>query len=141
MRVNKDGKVRLEKGEIRVGNFFVRDEGDNGYISAIDLNSCFKIRIQKRMPLGIWLGNIVETGEAGHSTIKTWVAVMWSLLSVVPDDQFVKELMTSTNDALNRHPDWYGFDPNGNDDEAANEVREMVEFEQAAKEIEGDEGK
>ena len=135
MRVNKDGKVRLEKGEIRVGNFFVRDEGDNGHISVTDLNSCFKIRIIKRMPLGIWLGNIMQMGEAGHGTIKTWVAVMWSLLSVVPDDGFVQEIIKSTEDALKRHPDWYGFDPDGDDDEATEEMREMAGFEEEVRKL------
>jgi len=135
MRVNKDGKVRLEKGETRIGNFFVRDEGDNGYVSVTDLNSCFKIRIIKRMPLGIWLGNIMQMGEAGHGTIKTWVAVMWSLLSVVPDDGFVQEIIKSTEDALKRHPDWYGFDPDGDDDEATEEMREMAGFEEEVRKL------
>jgi len=140
MRVNKDGKVRLEKGETRIGNFFVRDEGDNGYVSVTDLNSCYKIRLLKRMPLGIWITNLLELGDEGKNSIKTWIAVMWSLLSVVPDDGFVQELIKSTEDALKRHPDWYGFNPDADDAEAAREVQEMAEFEEEVKKL-AEEGK
>ena len=47
-------------------------------------------------------------------------------------------LVDQTHAAINRHPDWYGY--NKTDDEAANaeaaqEVKEMAEFEKAAAEM------
>lgn len=141
MKTTKDGKVKLEKGEIRVGNFFFRDEGENEHIKVTDLNSCFTIRVLKRMPLGIWLDNMIDlsrTDVKGSDTLKTWVSVMWSLLSVVPDDDFVKEIIKSTEDALNRHPDWYGYDKNADDDEALQEVKEMKEFEDAIRNLDNE---
>lgn len=141
MKTTKDGKVKLEKGEVRVGNFFFRDEGENEHIRVTDLNSCFTIRVLKRMPLGIWLDNMMDlsrTDVKGSETLKTWAAVMWSLLAVVPDDQFVKELIKSTEDALNRHPDWYGYDKDADDDEAIQDVKEMKEFEEEIRNLEAD---
>lgn len=128
MKTTKDGKIKLEKGEVRIGNFFFRDEGENEHIRVTDLNSCFTIRVLKRMPLGIWLDNMIDLSKVdvnGGNTLKTWAAVMWSLLSVVPDDEFVKEIIRSTEDALNRHPEWYGYDKNGDDEEAIQDMKEM----------------
>lgn len=139
MKTTKEGKIKLEKGEVRVGNFFFRDEGENEHIRVTDLNTCFTIRILKRMPLGIWLDNMMDlsrTDAKGVETLKTWAAVMWSLLAVVPDDQFVLELVKSTDDSLNRHPDWYGYDKDANDDEAIQEVKEMKEFEEEIRRLE-----
>ena len=141
MKVTKEGNVKLEKGEVRVGNFFFRDEGENEHIRVTDLNSCFTIRVLKRMPLGIWLDNMMDlsrTDVKGSETLKTWAAVMWSLLAVVPVDQFVKELIKSTEDALNRHPDWYGYDKDADDDEAIQDVKEMKEFEEEIRNLEAD---
>lgn len=139
MKTTKEGKIKLEKGEMRVGNFFIRDEGENEHIRVTDLNSCFTVRVLKRMPLGIWLDNMMDlarTNAKGSETLKTWAAVMWSLLSVVPDDDFARELVKSTEDALNRHPEWYGYDKDANDEEAIQEVKEMKEFEEEIRRLE-----
>lgn len=144
MKVTKNGNVKLEKGEVRIGNFFVRDEGENEHIRLTDLNSCFTIRVDKKMPLGIWLDNILKMGERGHESIKTFIAVMWSLLSVAPDQEFVEDVLGVSDRALRRHPDWYGYNPDESDeanDAAAQEVREMKEFEEDLKNIPDGEGK
>jgi len=125
MKISKTGKISLEKGEVRVGNFFFRDEGDNEHISVTDLHGCYKVRVLRRMPLGAWLSNIMAMGSEGEVTLKTWVAVMWSLLAVIPDDRFVHELVRSADDALRRHPDWYGYDPDADDAQAAREAEDM----------------
>ena len=141
MKVSKNNKIKLEKGEMRVGNFFFRDEGENEHIRVTDLNSCFTIRVLKRMPLGIWLDNMIDLSKVdvnGGNSLKTWAAVMWSLLSVVPDDEFVRVLIKSTEEALNRHPDWYGYDKDADDDEAIRDVKEMKEFEEEIRNLEAD---
>lgn len=128
MRVRKNGKVVLDRGEVRVGNFFARDEG-NGRVSLTDVNGCFKVRVWKGMPLGSWLGGIIGMGDAGLVTIKTYVAAMWSLLSVVPDDEFIGDVVRCADDALHRHPDWYGVGAEvsgevGHDDEISGDEGE-----------------
>ncbi len=133
MKATKDGKVKLEKGEIRIGNFFIRDEGDNEHIKATDLNSCFMIRVDKRMPLGIWLDNMLKMGADAHETLKTWCGAMWAVLSVAPEQEYVVSLVEAADANLKRHPEWYGYDPTDDDaanEEAAREVREIGEFEE-----------
>ncbi len=139
MKVTKKGNIRLEKGEIRVGNFFFRDEGENEHIRVVDLNSCFTLRVYKRMPLGIWLDNMLgmaRTDGKAVDTLKTWVAVMWSLLSVAPDDGFVEDAVRMSQAALERHPDWYGVKAEATDEDdaaAVSEVEGMNEFESELK--------
>lgn len=136
MKVTKEGKVKLEAGEIRIGNYFIKREKE--HIKIQDLNAVFSLRLSVRMPIGVWLKSILEKGAEGENTIKTYVAVMWSLISVVPDDELIQALLTNTQDALNRHPDWYGFKPNPTEEEqveAEQEGKEIAEFEQSLKEM------
>lgn len=138
MKVTKNGNIKLEKGEVRIGNFFVRDEGENEHIRLTDLNSCFTIRVSKKMPLGIWLDNILGMGDAGHESIRTYIAVMWSLLSVAPDQDFVKDVLNVSEMALRRHPEWYGYQMDDDDaanEDAAQEVKELKEFEEEIKNL------
>ena len=131
MKLKKNGGVRLESGEVRVGNFFARDEGYNGHVSLTDVRGCFKIRILKKMRLGAWLEGVIKLGDAGHVTIQTYVATMWSLLAVIPDDGLIKDILKAADDALHRHPDWYGVKPDADSAE--------IPREDAEKEV-GDEG-
>lgn len=139
MKVTKEGKVRLEKGEVRLGNFFIRDEGEDKPIKVVDLNGCFSIRVSKRMPLGIWLTNIMEMGEKGHETLRTWIATMWAVLSMVPDQEFVEGLVKTADACLERHPDWYGGrkgEATEEEDAAAlEEVKNLNEFEEDVRKI------
>lgn len=142
MKTTKDGKVKLEKGEVRVGNFFVRDEGDTEYIKVTDLNSCFTMRIAKRMPLGIWMENMLDMSRADGralDTLKTWCSAMWAVLSVAPDQEYVVSLVDAADANLKRHPDWYGYnltDEDAPNDDAAREVKEMKQFEEEVRNIE-----
>lgn len=128
----------MERGEIRIGNFFIKDEGSAEHYKVQDLNSVFVVRVWKRIPLGIWLTNILSAKEKGHETIKAWVSVLWSMLSVVPDQEFIEGIMNETKACLDRHPDWYGVKKEASEEEhakAVEDVKEMKEFEMEVKEL------
>lgn len=138
MKVRKNGTVKLESGEVRIGNFFVKDEGT--HIRLQDLNSVFSHRVDKRMPVGIWLANMLEQkSEPGHiESIRTYIAATWSLFSVVPDNDFITEVIRVADECMNRHPDWYGIKADATpeeDAEAIREVREMKQFEEDVKKV------
>lgn len=137
MKLTKQGKIRLEKGEIRIGNFFVRDEGDNEHIRLSDLNSCFTLRVWKRMPVGIWLDNMLKSCDGGKDSLKTYIAMMWSVMAVAPDNEFVTDMLKCAESALKRHPDWYGSKDDATqeeDKEAQEEVDGMMSLEEQVKE-------
>ena len=106
MRLKKDGSYKCESGEVRIGNFFLKVEAE--HVKVQDLNKCFTLRVLKRTPIGSWLKCLVAAGEKGADTIKAYVAVLWSVLSVVPDDEYLQTLVYAAKDGLGRHPEIYG---------------------------------
>jgi len=136
---SKTGKVKLEPDEIRVGNFFVKRE--DSHIKVQDLNGVFSFRANRRMAIGIWLENMwdaARTDENAVNTLKTYIATMWSVYSVVPDNDYVKDALEMAHAALDRHPDWYGIKKDATseeDAEALKEVQEMKQFEEEVKNL------
>ena len=135
----KTGRVKLEAGEIRIGNFFFKDEApgdDFGHIKVSDLNSTITHRVMKRMPVGIWMlhhiGKVKEGSGDSEATLQTFVAVMWSVFSVVPDDAFIQDMIDATKENFERHPEWYGGKPalaKRDDEGDLAAVRDMKAFE------------
>lgn len=136
MKVTKSGKLKLDAKDIRVGNFvFTLEEG---HVKVQDINSVYVLRIGRRMPLGVWVENILGMGEKGHDTLHTWVATMWSVLSPAPDNDYITGLLKAADEALHRHPEWYGIKADATDEEdaeALREVKEMTEFEEQVRDL------
>lgn len=118
----KNGRIKLEKGDIRVGNFVLSVEDQ--HIKVQDLNKFFTLRINKRMPVGIWLDSLIKRGDEGRDSIKTYISVLWSVLSVVPDNEYMQDLIKAAQEGLARHPDWYGKKDDGNGQETADDREE-----------------
>lgn len=140
MKVTKKGIVKLEKDEVRVGNFFVKREDDHMKIA--DLNDVFSFRANRRMAIGIWLENTwyraMMGEEVGVDNLKTYIATMWSVFSVAPDDAYIQDALTMAQNALGRHPEWYGIKAEATDEEhkqASDDVKGMKEFEEAIKNL------
>lgn len=133
---SKTGKVKLEPDEIRVGNFFVKRE--ESHIKIQDLNGVFSFRANRRMPIGIWLENLCDaarTDEGAVNTLKTYIATMWSVYSVVPDNDYVKDALEMAHAALERHPDWYGIKKDATPEEDADALKEVQEMKQFEEEV------
>ena len=130
MKISKDGKIKLEKGEIRVGNFFAKRE--SGHIRLTDIHGVFSVRFSTRIPAGAWLDALMKLGKERGDSLKAYVATLWSALSVVPDQAFLDSLFRAVKDCLERHRDWYGA-AEGDDAEDAKALAQVEEF-MAAKE-------
>lgn len=136
----QNGRAKLERGEIRVNNFFFKREA--GHIKIADLNEIFTHRVSVRVPVGIWLNNIYEKARKGEETAKktlgVYASVLWAASSVAPDDEWCDAMMIVTEDAMKRHPEWYGGKAKATPEEdakALDEVKEMAEFEQEVKDL------
>lgn len=109
----KDGRVKLDALEIRVGKFFVKRE--EAHMKSTDMNRVFSFRVGLRMPLGAWMERIwllasKKDGKA-LNTLNVYLSTMWTLFSVAPDDEFMQDAIRAADSALKRHPDWYGIKP------------------------------
>ena len=136
MKKTNSGEVRLAQNERRIGNYFIKDYEKS--ISLSDLGGVMMFRVSKSMPIGIWLHNLYERNdEAAIGSIHAYVATFWSVLSVVPDDQYLQVLLGGAKDCLERHKDWYGI-KDADDSEDAHvieEERELAEFVEKVKEV------
>lgn len=110
----KNGEAKCEKSEIRVGNFFVKVESQ--HIKIQDLAKCFTLRYSVRVPVGMWLFHLLGMGEEGLDSLKTYIAVLWSMFSVIPDAEYVQDIIAAANGGLERHPEWYGNGSDGDGD-------------------------
>lgn len=110
MRVMADGRVKLEVDEVRVGDFFVKRE--RLHLKITDLNGVFTFRADARSAAGAWLNKMWERAlmndASAKATLHTYAATMWSFHSVVPDDQYMMGALKVTQEAIDRHPEWYG---------------------------------
>ena len=106
----RDGRVKLEDNELRVGDFFVKRERE--HIKITDLNGVFSFRSHAKSAVGRWLDGMWERArkddKSASRTLHTYIATMWSFHSVAPDDEYVKDALVATQNALDRHPEWYG---------------------------------
>lgn len=133
MKVSKNGRVSLEKGEVRVGNFFIKKEPE--YIKIQDINAVFTHRIRRKTAVGIWCLNMLDQGEGGERSLIAYIGTLWSVFSPAPDDEYVKALLDAATACLNRHPDWYGIKPDVTDEEDAAIIQEERELSGAEEEI------
>lgn len=140
MRILKDNKLRLDKNERRIGNFVIRNE--ENHVKVMDINQVFTHRADKRVPVGMFLAQCYEALEKDESTgrgLGNWLAVIFTAFSVVPDVQWLEEVMKASTDCMTRHPEAYGATPGEGSDaeneQAAQEVREMTEFEDEIKNV------
>lgn len=145
MRI-KNGKVKLDACERRIGNFIIRDE--NEHVKVSDLNQLFTHRASKRTPVGMFLKQCFDGLVSDESTGKglgNWLAVIFTAFSVVPDVEWLTAVYEASEGCMKRHPEAYGYPADAIEQEdaaAAQEVKEMMEFEEQVKQMpDGDDNK
>lgn len=133
-------KPRVAKTDIRVGNFFAHEE--NGCIKVSDLNGLASHRISTQIPKGAFLKMMVDgvrNGEQGaENALQNYIAVIYNVLAVIPDDEFYKELIDACSKCIERHKDIYNV-KDVSDEEDAKILQEERGLEEAKEAIRKDE--
>lgn len=140
MKLSRSGP-KLEKGEIRIGNFFIKEESE--HIKVTDLNAVFSFRVRKGIPVGMFIKQSVDAirkGDEGYEKgTGNYLAVLWALMSTIPDMEFLETAYNACEDCMKRHPEAYGLkkgEPTEEEQqEAEKEVKEMMEFEEELKKM------
>lgn len=138
MKISK-GKIRLQAGETRVGNFILADR--NGMIQVRDISGSVFFSVSKSLPKGMLLDWMSKENQDG---LKGIIAVTWNFLSVVPDMDFLKEVNRLCVECAERHSELYGAKAGLTDGEQDGELAEAMldeaareEFSKAAEKTEG----
>lgn len=127
MKISR-GKVRLQAGETRVGNFVVADK--NGMVQVRDISGGVFFSVSKSLPKGMLLEYMAKENKEG---LKGIIAVTWNFLSVVPDMAFLGGVNTLCKECAERHPEMYGAKAGLTDEEQDKELSEAM-LDEAARE-------
>lgn len=144
MSIMRKSRAKCGPGEIRVGNFFVKEE--SGHIKVRDLNDVSSHRVLLSIPKGQMLKSLLVAARNGESQAKnflhSYAVVMYNLLSCVPDDQFLLGINELAVECMNRHKELYGIKDDiakSDDDAILEEEKELAEATaDAEKEINGE---
>lgn len=104
-RVN--GRLKLEKRDRQVGNFVITDE-ENHY-KVQDINGQINHRFGKRTMIGRALAIMMAEGH--EKFLSVWLSVTMLSFSVVPDSEFLSDVLNASNACIERHrKDFYVAD-------------------------------
>ena len=110
-------KLKISKKDVRVGNFAFHAESD--FVKVYDINNIMSHRISTLTPKGKILAMALEDRDANERWLMNYVAVMFNVLSCVPDPEFFADLNRAAEACLSRHKDLYGIKEDISEEEDA----------------------
>lgn len=128
-----NGKLKLDKRDVRVGNFVFTLEPD--YIKVQDISLTVTHRISRNIARGQLLGMLLAEPEKYERDLRNYAALMFNLLCTVPDAEFYDDIYRASVRCVNRHKDIYGIKDDISEEEDAQIVREEKELHEAVEEI------
>lgn len=105
MKVNKNGKLRLEKNEKQIGNFVFKNEAE--HIKICDINSQITHRVAKHLNIGRMLE--MAFMEKKDQYLGNYAAMVWLFSNIVTDEQFFMDIDNACVACVNRHKEFYGI--------------------------------
>ena len=135
MKVGKDGRLKLAKGERQIGNFIYKNEPE--YIKICDINSQMTHRVAKHLNIGRMLEMALK--EKQDNWLANYAAMTWIYSNIVTDEQFFLDIDKACVDCVNRHKEFYGIKEDiakEKDDEILQEAKETIEAIEELKEEE-----
>ena len=133
MKILKSGKIKLESGDFRLGNFVITEE--EGHVKVQDISRTIVFRIGKGIAQGQLLSMMLNEAREGiDKGLKNYVAVMYSVLVCVPDNTFLQEVFTSVSHCLERNKALYSLKDDISDEEDKQIIEEEKERQWAEEE-------
>ena len=126
MKVGNDGKLRLHRGERRIGNFVYKNEAE--HIKITDINSNLSHRISKTLNVGRMLE--IAFKERHEQYLGNYAAMVWLFSNIVTDEQFFLDIDKACMACVGRHKEFYGIKEDitpAEDAEILEEARETYE--------------
>ena len=133
-----NGKIKLDEREKRFGNFVIKVETE--YVKVCDIAMTFTYRVRRNIPIGVFLETIYNDmgQDSKNRGIHNYVSILWAVLAVVPDNEFLETVYLAAVDCMHRNPELYGVPAKEVTDE---EDKTIIEQEKglydAVKEFEG----
>lgn len=126
-----NGKVKLENNDHKVGNFVFTME--KGHVKVQDINTTFSHRVTLASAKGAMLATLIK--EEMDVALQNYAIVMYNVLGVVPDMQFLSDVNKLTVECSERHKDVYGIGEPLSDEEDKKVLEDTKEFMEAAETV------
>ena len=127
MKTNKKGKIKLQYGDYRVGNFIFHEEPE--HIKCMDISGITSWRVSTDTSVGMLIKMGIKEKHDGW--LKGYAASIFSQLCVVPDVPFFVKHAELVNAQTAAHPEYYGkqlpTDDKAEDDKILQEEKELYE--------------
>ncbi len=104
MRIDKNGKVKLQSGDYRTGNFVFHAEPKHIKVTAI--SGVVSWRVSTDTAVGTMV--LKAIGDKNNAWLATYAAMNLSQLCVVPDVPFFVKHAELVNGQTMLHPEFYG---------------------------------
>lgn len=101
----KDGKIKLDKRDVRVGNFIFTREPE--HIKVQDISGMVSCRYHMGGLKWKYLNLLLEESQKNFKFLQNEAVLMSNFLLVVPDMEFYEEVNKAIIDCINRHPNFY----------------------------------
>ena len=131
MKVKK-GKMKLQRGDVQVGNFVFHAEKEHYKLQ--DINGVFSLRLYGSMPAAMMMRSALLDPKENENFLHGYAAVMYNVLSCVPDEEYLRAVNEAAIACVNRHKDFYGIKDDIAPEEDAVIVNEAKELEEAVEE-------
>ena len=118
MKTNRKGKIRLQRGDYRVGNFVFHEEDNHVKVTAT--SGIASWRISRDTAMGMLVSNGIR--EKQDRWLGIYAACVFSQLLVVPDSDFFAKHAELINAQAEAHPEFYGKEKPTNDKTADDEI-------------------
>nr|DAN57915.1 MAG TPA: hypothetical protein [Caudoviricetes sp.] len=129
MKINKEGEIKLSKGEYKVGNFIIKDEENHFKIFTANAPirlPVWSIRYRKDMAIARFIQYCIENlnNENYVKHLHNWLAVMYNVTAIVPEGVFLTEANEAAIKSLKNNPTLYGINGKQLSNEEDNTVLE-----------------
>ena len=128
----KKGRVRLQAGDVRVGNFVYHAE--RGHYKLTDINGVFSVRVSGYTPVGMMMRAALDDPAGNEVFLHNYAAVIYNALSCVPDMEFLGAVNGAAVADVGRHRDMYGVEADVSEEADAGILQEERELDEATRE-------
>lgn len=132
MKTDKNGKIVLQKGDYRTGNFVFHRE--NRFIKVMAVSGIVSWRISTDTAAGRLISIALQ--EKRDAWLQTYAAMNLSQLCVVPDSDYFVRIAELINSQTAQHPEFYGKEKTESKDEDDKILQEERELQEAVAEKE-----
>ena len=127
MKVKK-GNVKLQRGDVRVGNFIFHSERDHYKLT--DINGVFSLRVSGYTTIGVMMRAALDDPKGNETFLHNYAAVMYNALSSVPDMEFLATVNDAAVASVDRHKGMYGIEDGISENADAQILQEEKELEE-----------